>query len=154
MKYLSDSPEETFRLGEDLGRKLKGTEVLLLRGDLGLGKTLFTKGLARAMEIEPREVVSPSFTLVNHFYGRFPLVHIDLYRLGNESVRLNHLPEIDDALDESVIVVEWAQYLDESYYRMPQAVEVRFRLLPGEQREIVVKTRLDYLTAVESKTGT
>ena len=142
-EFLSTSPDDTFALGEKIGKRLKGSEILLLSGDLGAGKTLFTKGIAGAIGIEPREVVSPSFTLMNRFRGKFLLFHVDLYRLG-ESIRGN-LPEIDDYIEEGVIVIEWAQYLDSSYFQLPYAVDIRFTVTGEDNRQIKIKTPLEYI---------
>ncbi len=142
-EFLSTSPDYTFALGEKIGKQLKGYEILLLSGDLGAGKTLFTKGIAKAIGIEPREVVSPSFTLMNQFVGRYLLFHVDLYRLG-EDIEGN-LPEIDDYIGEGVIVIEWAQYLDSSYFRLTHAVDIRFHVTAEDNRQIKIETPLDYL---------
>jgi len=113
------------------------------QANLGAGKTLFTKGIARAIGIEPREVVSPSFTLMNQFRGKFLLFHVDLYRLG-ESIRGN-LPEIDDYIEEGVIVIEWAQYLDSSYFQLTYAVDIRFYVTEEDNRQVKIKTPLEYI---------
>lgn len=136
-RHRSNSPEQTRALGEDFGRTLRGNEILLLSGDLGAGKTLFTKGVARALGIEPREIVSPTFTLMNQFRGAHALFHYDLYRLG-ESID-GPLPEVDDCIDEGVIVIEWAQYLDDSYSRMPRAVDIQINVVSEDEREIIIR---------------
>ncbi len=142
-EFLSTSPNNTFALGEKIGEQLKGYEILLLSGDLGAGKTLFTKGIAKAIDIEPREVVSPSFTLMNQFNGKYSLFHVDLYRLG-EDIEGN-LPEIDDYIGEGVIVIEWAQFLDSSYFRLSHAVDIRFYVTAEDNRQIKIETPLEYI---------
>jgi len=134
---ISGSPAETFKIGETIGRKLKGNELILLNGDLGAGKTLLTKGIASAIGIDPEEVVSPSFTLINEFKGKkgFRLLHADLYRLGPS---VGSLPEIDDFIGERVIIVEWAQYLPPSYARLPYSIEITFELSPEDENKRVV----------------
>src|SRR6266536_1429986 len=111
-EWISHSAEETLQLGTVLGANLTGGEVLLLSGPLGAGKTVFVKGLARALGLDPEEVTSPSFTLVNPYAGRLALYHIDLYRL-DESAASAHAVDLDELLmDESaVIVIEWAERL-------------------------------------------
>lgn len=121
-RVTSHSPDETYRLGESLGKQLKGNEILLLHGDLGAGKTLFTKGLASARDIDPDDVVSPTFTLLNQYDTFF---HFDLYRLGPY---LSHLPEIDDYFGSGVMVIEWAQYLNPAYAEMDNVIQVYFHL--------------------------
>ena len=109
--WTSRAPTETFEVGRRIGESLAGGEVLLLSGTLGTGKTVFAKGLAAGLGLDPAEVSSPSFTLVNrHAEGRLILYHLDLYRLAEGPVAA-HAVELDELLaDESaVIVIEWAE---------------------------------------------
>jgi len=107
-KCTTSSPEQTFELGRKLGGKLIGGEIILLHGDLGAGKTLFTKGIARGLGIEDTStVVSPSFTLVNIYKARLDIVHGDLYRLDSDAV---YELGLEDYMDrEHVMVIEWAE---------------------------------------------
>ena len=143
INFLSSSPEQTFKLGENIGKCLHGDEIFLLSGDLGAGKTLLTKGIASAIGIDPKEVVSPSFTLMNRFEGKFLLFHIDLYRLGDTINGI--IPEMEDYIGDGVMIIEWAQYLDISYYRLKNAVAVQFQITTGDDREIRIETALEYL---------
>lgn len=143
INYLSTSPEQTFKLGKDIGQRLRGDEILLLSGDLGAGKTLFTKGIAAALGIDPKEVVSPTFTLMNRFDGKYLLFHIDLYRLG-ETIN-GIIPEMDDYIGDGVMIIEWAQFLDISYFRLKKAVAVYFHVTPADEREIKIETLLTYI---------
>lgn len=138
-KANSRSPEDTFKIGEKIGKRLRGREVILLCGELGAGKTLFTKGLAAAINIEPHKVVSPTFTIMNVYEGKFPLFHIDLYRLG-ENLKNNKsaLPEIDDNLDEGVIVVEWAQFLPAVYFNLKRSIKVEIQVVDEHTRVIKI----------------
>jgi tRNA threonylcarbamoyladenosine biosynthesis protein TsaE len=145
----SNSPVDTFNIGKSIGEQLKGREIILLEGDLGAGKTIFTKGVAQALGIDPDTVVSPSFTLVNEFRchtGR-RFFHIDLYRLGPSATAA--LPEIDDYIDEGVIIIEWAQFLDPSYSRMEQTIQVRFQLSQTDDntRSLEISSGLDYISS-------
>src|SRR5687768_3483547 len=88
-EWVSQEPGETFRLGKKLGKQLAGGEILLLSGALGAGKTIFVKGIAAALGIDPDEVTSPSFTLVNPYAGRLSLFHIDFYRLDQGASAAN-----------------------------------------------------------------
>ena len=85
MEYLSHSEQETETLGAALAQRLHGGDVIAYRGDLGAGKTAFTRGLARGLGCTGR-VTSPTFTIVNEYEGKIPLFHFDLYRLGDEAV--------------------------------------------------------------------
>ena len=112
MTHITHSAEETFELAYRIGERLSGGEVFLLSGDLGAGKTVFAKGLAAGLEIDPAEVNSPTFTLINAHQGRLRLVHMDLYRLPEGSDVLMDLG-LNDVLDETgvVLVIEWAERL-------------------------------------------
>ena len=83
MEYISNSPAETEALGEALAARLTAGTVVAFTGDLGAGKTAFTRGLARGLGV-PDRVTSPTFTIVNEYEGgRLPLFHFDMYRLGS-----------------------------------------------------------------------
>jgi len=130
---ITRSPRETFELGKELGSSLTAGAVFLLKGDLGTGKTVFAKGLAAGLGIDPSEVTSPSFTLINEHVGRLRLVHVDLYRLGSD--RLTELG-IDEILAEpnTVTIIEWAERLQ----RKPEgSIEVEFTYVSPSQRRIV-----------------
>ena len=110
MEYISHSPEETEHIGEMLGKRLSGGTVLALRGGLGMGKTAFTRGLARGLGYTGR-VTSPTFTIVNEYDGATPLFHFDMYRLDGE----DDLFDIgwDDYLARGgVCAVEWSERID------------------------------------------
>jgi tRNA threonylcarbamoyladenosine biosynthesis protein TsaE len=110
--WETQNPDETFNLGKQIGAQLNGGEILLLNGPLGAGKTVFVKGLAAGLGIDPEEVTSPSFTLVNPYVGRLPLFHIDLYRLDEGAAAANAV-DLEELLTDqgAVIVIEWAERL-------------------------------------------
>jgi len=110
-EFTTHSPEETLALGRRIGEQLKGGEIFLLRGDLGAGKTVFAKGIAGGLGIQPNDVTSPSFTLVNTHEGRLRFFHIDLYRLDAGMHQGLGLEEIFDN-EKVVTVIEWAERLD------------------------------------------
>ena len=118
-RWTAESREQTFELGRKLGERLSGGEVLLLAGPLGAGKTVFVKGLSSALGLDPEDVSSPSFTLVNRYgEGRLVLYHLDLYRLA-EGHAAAHAVELDELLadERAVIVIEWAERMGR--YRLP-----------------------------------
>ncbi|MBA2502391.1 MAG: tRNA (adenosine(37)-N6)-threonylcarbamoyltransferase complex ATPase subunit type 1 TsaE [Pyrinomonadaceae bacterium] len=137
--WLSNAPEETFNYGRSFGAQLKGGEIVLLNGGLGAGKTTFTKGVASALRIEPEEVTSPTFTLVNNYQGRLNFYHIDLYRL-EEGFAAAHAVDIEELLaDESgVIIIEWAERMGD--YPLPAPVwRVLFEEDGDDARRITVE---------------
>jgi tRNA threonylcarbamoyladenosine biosynthesis protein TsaE len=134
-RWTTDSAEQTRALGVSLRDRLAPDGVLLLAGDLGAGKTILTQGVAAGLGIDPREVVSPSFTLIREHRGVSGfLVHIDLYRLDPEEVPALGLEEL--LAGPGVKVVEWAERLP---FAVPEALclELR-RTAREEQREIAV----------------
>lgn len=145
LKLRSDSPEATEKISDSFGKLLKGNEVILIAGDLGAGKTLFTKGIAAGLGIDTEEVVSPTFTIMNHYKGREHLYHYDLYRLGDQ--RGHILPELDEVIDDGVAVVEWAQYADKSYEKLPNAVSIEIVIDQTDfnRRELIFDTKLEYI---------
>ena len=108
LEFVTRSPEETEALGAALARRLEAGTVIAYRGDLGAGKTAFTRGLARGLGVTEM-VTSPTYTIVNEYLGgRLPLFHFDMYRLGSE----DELFDIgwEDYLDrEGVCAVEWSE---------------------------------------------
>ena len=109
-EFTTHSPEETFALARSIGERLGGGEILLLSGELGAGKTVFAKGLAAGLGIDPADVTSPSFTLVNVHEGRLRFYHVDLYRLESDRQVDLGLEEIFED-NKAVTVVEWAERL-------------------------------------------
>ncbi len=107
-RLASASEEETRRAGSDLARRLRPGDAVLLEGDLGAGKTVFVKGLAEGLGLDPDEVTSPSFALVHEYgpAGRPPvLVHADLYRLPPGSGAVEDLGL--EARGDAILAVEW-----------------------------------------------
>lgn len=133
---ISGSPDETFVLGEEIGRGLKGGELILLTGGLGAGKTLMTKGILHALDLEPDEVTSPSFALVNLYQATFPVYHIDLWRISDLSdaaaeVGLDEILENENA----VVIIEWAEKLKHDDY---SAIRISIEGDGDEPRKIEV----------------
>ena len=135
------SPEETVALGKALGENHPQGGLFYLEGDLGSGKTLFAKGLASAYGVEPDEVVSPTFALVNRYGGGSRVVyHIDLYRIETERELAELGLEEMEEEEATVVVVEWAEKLGR--FRRPQATTVRFSVPNENTREIRITETL------------
>lgn len=111
-KIKTNSAEETFALGEQIGRQAKPGDVYTLTGDLGVGKTVFTQGLAKGLGIE-ESINSPTFTIVQIYEeGRLPLYHFDVYRIGD----VEEMEEIgfeDYVYGQGVSLIEWANLIEE-----------------------------------------
>lgn len=93
--------------GRQLAESLRPGDVVLLYGDLGAGKTAFTRGIAQGLGIDPADVSSPTFTLIQEYRGRLPLYHVDLYRLEEREVDDLGLEEL--VLGDGIVVIEWAE---------------------------------------------
>lgn len=106
---ISDSTAQTEQIGEQLARQLRGTEVIALFGGLGMGKTAFTRGLARGLGVTDG-VSSPTFALVNEYSGRVPVYHFDMYRV--QSWDDLYSTGFFDYLDNGVLVIEWSENIE------------------------------------------
>lgn len=135
MWIKSSSPRQTFNLGKKLARYLKPKDVLCLYGPLGAGKTVFVKGVASGLGIKESEVNSPAFVLINEYKGKIPLYHIDLYRLGNLEEILTTGYE-DYFYKEGIIVIEWAQRLDNSYLMPSRYLKIKIEVVNKNTRKI------------------
>ena len=112
MTIETNSPEETFALGQKLGEQAKAGQIYTLNGDLGVGKTVFTQGIARGLGIT-EAVSSPTFTIVQVYEeGRLPFYHFDVYRIGD----IEEMDEIgyeDYFYGQGLTMVEWANLIEE-----------------------------------------
>ena len=109
IRLISSSVRDTELLGERIASVLKGREVIALFGDLGAGKTAFTRGLCRGLGIDDG-VSSPTFAIVNAYKGRFPVYHFDMYRIT--SVDDLFAVGFYDYLDTGVLVIEWSENIE------------------------------------------
>ena len=135
MEYITHSPEETEKIGAALAQKLNAGTVIAYRGDLGAGKTAFTRGLARGLGYK-ESVTSPTYTIVNEYLGgRLPLFHFDMYRLGSA----DDLWDIgwEDYLDRGgICAVEWSENVQEA---MEGAISVSIAKLDENTRRITIE---------------
>ena len=136
MEYITNSAEETEALGQRLGEALQPGAVVAYTGDLGAGKTAFTRGLARGLGIRDR-VTSPTFDIVNEYEsGRMPLFHFDMYRLGS-SDELFDIGWEDYLARGGVCAVEWSENVDDALEEDTIRVDIR-RGEGEEQRRILL----------------
>ena len=137
MEHLTHSAAETEALGCRLGCALAPGTVVAYRGGLGMGKTFFTRGLAAGLGIDPAEVSSPTFALVNEYRGgRLPLWHFDMYRV--ESFDALYSTGFFDYLDlGGVLALEWSENIDGA---LPEGtIYITFERLGDESRSITIE---------------
>lgn len=111
MRYISKSAEETEAIGKELGSKLKKGQVISLRGSLGAGKTVFAKGIARALGIN-ESIVSPTFTLVQEYDGAEKLYHLDIYRLSGED-EFESMGGEEFLYPDGITLIEWSEKIED-----------------------------------------
>lgn len=122
------SAEETYQLGVEIGQKAVSGQVFTLVGDLGVGKTVFTQGLAKGLDIQ-ESISSPTFTIVQVYNeGRLPFYHFDVYRIGDIS-EMDEIGYEDYVYGEGVSLIEWANLIEE--------------ILPENRTSIIIEKDLD-----------
>lgn len=135
MRYLTNGPEETEALGAKLASCLRPGDVIAYTGDLGAGKTAFTRGLAAGLACQ-EPVSSPTYTIVNEYLsGKMPLFHFDMYRLGS-SDELFDIGWEDYLARGGICAVEWSENVADA---MEDAILVHIRRISDMQREIVIE---------------
>ena len=134
MTITTHSQDETADVGRQLASSLQPGSVLLLIGDLGAGKTALVRGLAEGLGVQPEDVSSPTFTLMQEYRGgRLPLLHVDLYRL-NDSREIDELG-LDELGQDGVLAIEWAEKLPRS---VDGSIEIRIAHGDGDERQISI----------------
>ena len=135
MEFLTNSPEETEAIGKRLGEKLQPGAVIAYQGDLGAGKTAFTRGVALGLGAK-EQVTSPTYTIVNEYLsGKYPLFHFDMYRLSSS----DDLFDIgwEDYLDRGgICAVEWSENVADA---MEDAIVVTIEKLGEDARRITIE---------------
>ncbi len=131
---------ETERLGGEIARV--GDALILLEGDLGSGKTVLVRGIARSLGIDPREIQSPTYNLIHEHEGPGGrLVHVDLYRLDVQELASLGLDEL--LVGKGIKAVEWADRLTAAWGEVPGAVRIRMRRIATGKREVMIDTIAD-----------
>ena len=133
MGFLTASEAETAAIGRDVALQLGADSIVLLTGQLGAGKTAFVRGLAQGLGIDPGEVTSPTFTLIQEYRGgRLPLYHVDLYRLKPEEVDDLGLEELGEG---AVLAIEWPDRLPRPFEK---AVSIKITYKDDQERWVEV----------------
>ena len=140
-KIISKSPEYTFALGKQIGESVAPGSVLTLVGDLGVGKTVFTQGLAEGLGISDA-VNSPTFTIVQIYEeGRIPMYHLDVYRIGDIS-EMDEIGYEDYFYGDGVCLIEWANLIEELLPERYVEIRIEKNLEKGfDYREITVSQK-------------
>lgn len=136
-KYISNSPGDTVRIGTDFAERLKANDGVLYRGEMGAGKTYFTKGIAKAFEIT-EEVTSPTFALINEYYGKINIFHFDLFRIDSFD-DLYAIGFFDFFDRNGVLCVEWSENIPDLAQSFDRVFEVTITKTGEESREITVE---------------
>ena len=126
MIYKTNSPEETHKVALELSKNLKIGDVVCLDGDLGVGKTMFTKGLSEGLKVSDY-VTSPTYTIINRYEAPVPVFHIDAYRIDD----VDEMYEIgfEDCLNSGITVIEWSKIIED--------------ILPQDRIRITIKKDMD-----------
>lgn len=139
MIYETFSPSETEKIGFEMGKNASAGDIYCLSGDLGVGKTVFTRGFAKGLGVEDEYITSPTFTIINEYEGRLNLYHFDVYRIGS-------IEEMDDTgyedyfFGNGVCLVEWAELVKEIIPENAKWITVEKDLSKGDDyRKITVR---------------
>ena len=143
MKLSTHNHKETLEFGERLGRCLLSGDIVLLFGDLGAGKTTLAQGICRGLGITEEYIRSPTFTLVNEYWGTFPIYHIDLYRLDSFS-EIEALGLEECLFSNGVSIIEWAEKLSPESNQIPglgidERIEIQITIGKGSHRTFKIK---------------
>ncbi|MBO8434790.1 MAG: tRNA (adenosine(37)-N6)-threonylcarbamoyltransferase complex ATPase subunit type 1 TsaE [Tyzzerella sp.] len=138
MIFETVSPEETAKIGREIGEKAKKGDIYCLEGDLGVGKTVFTKGFAEGIDIHDH-ITSPTFNIVNEYYGKLPMYHFDMYRISC-------VEELDDIgyeeyfFGDGVCLIEWASLVQEAIPENAKWIKIEKNLEKGlDYRKITIE---------------
>ena len=129
--FLSDSAEQTLRLGESYAKTLRSGDVVLLNGEMGAGKTVFAKGVAKGLGIED-EILSPTYAYMNDYYGK--LYHFDCYRLSNGG-QAEALGLTDYFYSDGVCLIEWGENIASV---LPEKVKIVTIKKTGEDKRQII----------------
>lgn len=130
--------EQTFELGKKLGQKALKGDIYCIKGDLGVGKTVFTKGVATGLGIK-EDITSPTFTIVNVYEGKFTLYHFDVYRIGSIE-QMEDIGYEEMFFGDGICIIEWAEIVKEIIPKEAIWIEIQKDFNKGEDyRKITTK---------------
>lgn len=134
---ITNSAKETILIGEKLAKTLKPGDVIALSGDLGSGKTTFTKGIGKGVGVKgPKRINSPTFVLIKEYEGRIPLYHFDLYRL-DDLKEMENLAIEEYIYGNGVTVIEWAEKM--AVILPEKHISVKFKIRGDNKREVLIE---------------
>lgn len=140
MKIETYSAEETLKLGEKIGRQAKPGQIYTLKGELGVGKTVFTQGVARGLGID-EPIASPTFTIVQVYEsGRLPFYHFDVYRIEDVE-EMEEIGYDDYFFGEGVCLIEWANRIEELLPENVTAISIEKNLEKGFDYRMITMSR-------------
>ena len=129
--------DETQKLGKIIGTAVTGGTVLTLTGDLGSGKTAFVQGLARGLEVpDDYYITSPSYTLINEYPGRYPLFHVDLYRIS-DPMDMEDIGLYEILHNSGIVAIEWADRIEQKLLPDP-IIAIHFEITDDDTRKICI----------------
>ena len=136
MQFTTHSLDETHALGQRIGKSFSNALVIALTGDLGSGKTSLVQGIAKGLDIsDDYYITSPTYTFINEYPGRYPLYHVDLYRVES-SDDLENICFDEILMDDAIVAVEWADKLPKDFLK--ERLQVCFESLGDTCRKIII----------------
>lgn len=142
LKIVTYAEKETMDIAATLAPLLKPGDVITLEGNLGAGKTMFTKGIATGLHVK-RIVTSPTFTIVKEYEGDLPLYHMDAYRLEGSDEDIGFQEYFNG---KGISVVEWAQFIEN--YLPTDRLAIEIKHIKDNEREIIFKTDSDHFKSI------
>lgn len=136
--FITHSPEETISIAEKIGKLLRAGDCIAYYGDLGAGKTTFTRGIAKGLGL-PDEVSSPTFAIVNEYHGKgsISLYHFDMYRIES-SDELETTGFYDYPMEESIFAVEWSENIEDVFPK--DVIRIKMERVSDDTRKITIET--------------
>jgi len=125
LTIITKSPEETKKLGKEVGKLARPGDLLAFYGELGAGKTCFIQGISQGLEVKDY-VTSPSFTIINEYQGKIPIFHFDLFRLNNAEEILE-LSYKEYFYGEGLTVIEWAEKIERFLPKEHLKIDIKFK---------------------------